>query len=145
MRYISNKSYYFRSLALFSIITCALIIDVKTLAEVLQSTGTQKVGEDEYSLYEKRFEALRQTIPAGEILGYVSDDSFGYSDIDFHYGYNLTQYAIAPSIIVSGIEGKIVVGNFSRDGIMSRIDKNDKLILLKDYGDGVMLFRSKVK
>jgi hypothetical protein len=97
-------------LALFSIITCALIMDVKTLVELLHYTSTQKVGEDEYSLYEKRFEALRKTIPSNQILGYVSDDSFGYKNTDFHYGYNLTQYSIAPSIIVSGTEREIIVG-----------------------------------
>jgi hypothetical protein len=54
--------------------------------------------------------------------------------------YLLTQYALLPAIVLADIQGALVVGNFeasdSRDSAATR-----GLTLIRDFGDGVMLFR----
>ncbi|MGH7517657.1 MAG: hypothetical protein ACREOC_09340 [Gemmatimonadales bacterium] len=55
--------------------------------------------------------------------------------------YLLTQYALLPAMVLPGIHGQLTVGNFhSADGMDSTATRG--LTLIRDFGNGVMLFRT---
>jgi hypothetical protein len=51
---------------------------------------------------------------------------------------------LSPLILVDSTEQEFVLGNFNK-GIKPEIYKKYKLNLVKDFGDGVMLFRKENK
>jgi len=100
---------------------------------------------DRISQYEKRFEGLKKILPAHGVVGYLShrqaqDIRFDAETADFY----LTQYALAPLIVIYSSERELVIGNFRASGVDLEIltDKNLTLLtLIRDFGNGVMLFR----
>ena len=87
--------------------------------------------------YEERFAAVRQDLPAHAPFNYVSD----YNDhIDFFY----VRYALIPARLVQGMEPShdlLVVQYLNTPGIPSFKGYE----LLKNYGNGVMLFKRSAK
>lgn len=115
--------------ALFSTVTACLKIHIFAQNPV-----------DAMTLYERRFEELRKSLPAHGTIGYISDEAGD----DGTWDYYRTQYALAPLVVERTAEREFVVGNF-RDGDDGKIRANYDLILLKNFGNGVMLFAKKVK
>jgi hypothetical protein len=69
------------------------------------------------------------------MVGYVSD-------LGGEAGILLAaQYALVPVLLVERPPGGLVVGNFSRPTDFAEFGRAHGLVLLKDYGAGVTLFR----
>ncbi len=85
--------------------------------------------------YENRFAALRRLLPRHGVVGYVSDRP------DSDREYFLTQYALAPVLLDRGGLHAVVVGNFFDPATALAIAAPMRLVLVRDLGDGVMLFR----
>lgn len=83
----------------------------------------------------RRFAALRQALPKRGTVGYIGPSQS--STLGYYY---LTQYSLAPLVVDSSIDHPLVVGNFPNSR-PDRIPPN--LTLLKDFGDGVLLFANK--
>lgn len=103
------------------------------------------LGRDEISVYLKRFEALRKTLPAHATVGYESDLEGPLWDRDEARRFYLTQYALAPVIIVPGTESDVVISNYRDPARNCRICKANDFVLIADFGDGLMLFQKKTK
>src|SRR5215471_2500291 len=58
------------------------------------------IPSDEVSLYAKRLETLKQTLPQRGFLGYVGDTNYEARVGLVRTGYVLTQYILAPLIII---------------------------------------------
>jgi len=101
-----------------------------------------RLGDDEVSVYLKRFEALRNTLPHRAIVGYESETE-GLRNRDDARRFYLTQYAVAPVIVVAGTENNLVIGNYRDPTRTCRLCKSNDFVLVADFGDGVMLFQKK--
>jgi len=103
------------------------------------------LGRDEISVYLKRFEALRKTLPAHATVGYESDLEGPLWDRDEARRFYLTEYALAPVIIVAGTKSDVVIGNYRDPARNCRICKANDFVLIADFGDGLILFQKKTK
>ena len=84
---------------------------------------------------DQRFAALKAYLPLNGVIGYIGESSdSAVSD------YYLTQYALAPRVVDFSANHAIVVGNFPSSA-PAQIPEN--LRLVKDLGNGVMIFSSK--
>ena len=99
------------------------------------------LGRDEITLYEKRFEGLKKILPPHEVVGYISSKQAQDIRFDIEAArYYLAQYALSPVIVVYSPDRPLVVGNFRQTVIDPKIYTSKNLVLLKDFGNGVMLF-----
>lgn len=83
----------------------------------------------------KRFATLRQALPKHGVVGYI-----GPADSSMLGYYYLAQYSLAPVVVDSNINHPVVIGNFPNSQ-PERVPPN--LTLIKDFGDGVLLFANK--
>ena len=107
-------------------------------------------GKDKGSIYEQRFKDIKEVLPQDKMIGYITDRG-DYADFIY------TQYVLSPIILNNYKIGKIdkwirplnkddeferglVVGNLYDYDIdsMQRTLKSENLLLVKDYGDGVL-------
>lgn len=88
------------------------------------------------SMQEKRFEAVKHELPPGTVVGYVSD-------LPASSGIILSaQYALVPVILGDGMAHEFVIGNFSKPQDFAAFGRARNLTLVRDFGDGVTLFRN---
>jgi len=79
-----------------------------------------------------RFAQLKAALPQRGVVGYVGDA--GESGIASYY---LSQYALAPLVLDRSLNHPFVVGNFPSNPPAASVEN---LRLVKDFGDGVLLF-----
>lgn len=89
---------------------------------------------DEVTKNENRFADLRKILPKHGVVGYVTDGSDGE--------YFQTQYTLSPTVVATGIEYHLVIGNFH--GVVDANDTAKKLnlTLLQKFSDGLFLFKN---
>jgi hypothetical protein len=104
-------------------------------AHVLTKTPT-----DNQTLYERRFLELKKALPLHGVVGYITDEND-----EIPWNYYQTQYALSPIIVDKKTGQELVVGNFRDSAVARKVIANNDLILLKDFGEGVVLFRKQVK
>ena len=82
--------------------------------------------------------ALKAMLENHLVLGYVSDyaDSSDESGIAF----SMTQYVLAPILLVRGTKRDLIVGNFHRAKPNIKAFEKENLSIYKDFGNGVILF-----
>lgn len=118
---------------------CCIILQVLSLIDIIVSP--QKVSSEDITFYEKRFKNLIRVLPSNGTVGYFSDC------IEDVYNVNarlyITQYALAPVIIVKSVDSQFIVGNFC-DSVITP-GSNYELIFHsgKDLSKGVTLFKRK--
>ena len=104
---------------------------------------------DPVSLHEERIVPLKPLLPAVGEVGYATtvenDRIFGFeksfTNVEFLAQYVLTQYTLAPLIVRNSPEHPLVVGNFL-DGLPAPgFLERHGLVPLKDFGDGLVLYR----
>ena len=83
---------------------------------------------------EKRFEGLKHVLSGHRVVGYVSDVKAEGAVI------LSAQYVLAP-VILDGTASELVVGNFSRPLDYAEFGRARQLTLVRDFGNGVTLFR----
>ena len=93
---------------------------------------------DSITSYEGRYRELRQALPRQGIIGYVSGtEQFGTEEFK---RFLLTEYALAPLVLIRDSTPDLVVGNFHPDRVPAEPPSPD-LRLVRDFGDGVWLLR----
>lgn len=107
---------------------------------------TERVGRDKITLWEKRFDGLRRILPKNSIVGYVSDLRDDQGDVE----YRQVQYTLTPVLVAERLDLPLVIGNFHSETVINAANHGEfppdkRLILVKDYGKGVMLFRETTK
>ncbi len=112
-----------------------------SLYGALQFYGEQRKTDrrqpDPYKLIdqERRFAPVREFVPPNARVGYVSDLATDPALL-------LTaQYALAPRMIVKNPTSEWVIGNFARPQDFAIYARTHGLILVKEFPDGVILFR----
>jgi hypothetical protein len=97
-------------------------------------------GEDTQSLYDKRFDDLRKMLPKHGVVGYFGDSQTDQPGVAHYY---LTQYALAPLVVDNSIDHHFVVGNFADPN--STVPMNHDLVLVRDFGNGVILLENRMR
>jgi len=136
-----------------SLIVYFLLANFVWLAKAPDNDFPNEIGDDRIAAYEMRFKDLKEMLPPRSVVGYVTDEEL--SDETFHQlppdnsfrfravlHYHLTQYALAPIIVDNTLEHELVVGNFRTPHAMPPVRGH---VLLKDFGNGIMLFRRGLK
>jgi hypothetical protein len=92
--------------------------------------------------YEDRAQALRRDLPSHGRVGYIGDElpSDVNQNLHFHPFFHM-QYAVAPVLLVDSPQYPMVIGDFRQPIDYQRLGRLH-LTLVKEYGNGVMLFRS---
>jgi hypothetical protein len=121
-----------------------LLLSLSALVSVVQTFRGARIltkrTTDSQTLYGRRFIELKKALPAHGVVGYITDE------IDeIPWNYYQTQYALSPVIVDKTPGRELVVGNFRDSAVAREIVANSDLILLKDFGNGVVLFRKEVK
>lgn len=95
-----------------------------------------KAQKDSYHLeaQEQRFDAVKRELGPNAVAGYVSD----LQDTGIVLS---AQHALAPVLLVDKPPYRFVVGNFSRPMDYAEFGRSRQLVLVKDFGAGVTLFR----
>ena len=98
-------------------------------------------GNDEIALFEKRFSELKSILPPQSIIGYASDENSEACKVDTLKTFYLTQYVLAPVIVVKSKQ-ELLIGNSCQETTDIEKSKNADLVVIKDFGNGLKLFRS---
>ena len=104
------------------------------------------IGRDDITLFEKRYERLRQIIPPYGIVGYLPVNMQDYDSTDIEQ-YFLVKYTLSPVLVGQGDNYEYVIGNFYRKNIdpqdiVSQMSKNGFQVTTK-IDDRLILFRKK--
>lgn len=99
--------------------------------------------DDPVTNWERRIEPVKNDLPPTGKVGYLSDWDLpgwkgGLSDMDNEY--RLTQYALAPRLVVRGAGYAQIVANLSNPEDVSRIEEQFRVRKIREYGFGIYLF-----
>jgi hypothetical protein len=122
--------------AILGLVIAALLSLYGTLDFYGAQIERNQAQKDAYQIgaQEQRFEALKRELGANTVAGYVSD----LSDAGILLS---AQHALAPVLLVDDVPHQFVVGNFSKPLDYSEFGRARNLVLVKDFGNGVTLFR----
>jgi hypothetical protein len=93
-----------------------------------------------------RFEDLVSALPASGIIGYISDVPGDQTLSAVLYGG--LQYTLAPRLVTSQSvtpAPEWVIGDFSKPLDLVQFGKDHGLMLVKDFGNGAVLFRKQAR
>jgi hypothetical protein len=131
------KSKHLIALFLFAaIIIFSFYNNFKAMQKGIQRYKRKEL--DQITIYEKKFTELKEVLQNHLTVGYVSD----YDDKSNEDGiaYGMTQYVLAPIILVRGIKRNFIVGNFHSAKPNIKAYEKENLSLYRDFGNGVILF-----
>jgi hypothetical protein len=95
--------------------------------------------QDQISRYEARFGEIKKMLPAQGVVGYLTFPNLSWEDAKLDYG--LTGYALSPLHVDWSPEHEWIVGNFPNFDQPAPIPNIEGFILIRDFGNGVALFR----
>jgi len=128
---------FFQRLGILLIIAFSLLASVKLFSGAVDFRGVE-IKNDTISRNENRFTELRKVLRGEIIVGYVSDiiADWGVQQEEYY----LTQYALSPTLVDTEKRSGFIVGNF-HTGHLADNANTEKLFLIKNFGNGVMLFK----
>jgi len=91
-------------------------------------------GRDPMTLFATRLEGIRRGLPPYGVVGYITDPP---NDINQELIW--TRYYLAPLLVLPSSQRHQVIGNFHKP-VSAEFLSEQHLVLIKDYGDGMMLF-----
>jgi hypothetical protein len=114
-------------LALLVFVFCCLLSSARLVMEA--PIPVRSTPDDIAQRSDLRFARLKAALPQRGVIGYVGDSGIA--------PYYLAQYALAPLVLDRSPYHPFVVGNFPSNPPVASVEK---LRLVKDFGDGVLLF-----
>jgi hypothetical protein len=108
---------------------------------VHQNTIREGFGVDLVSTTEQSFQALHESIPNVRRVGFITDVS-KRARADWLTRYLRTQYALAPRVLEDGAAPEWVIVNAVR--FKPSLVPTD-LVLVRDFGNGLMLFHRRAE
>lgn len=131
------KSKHIKTIFLFAaIIILSFSSNFKAMHKGIQRYNRKEI--DQISIYENRFIELKTFLQNQLVVGYISD--YDGSSNEDGIAYRMTQYVLAPIILVRGIKRHFVVGNFQSARPDVKTYEKENLSLIMDFGRGVILF-----
>lgn len=134
-----------RVIVIISIVFFTLFVNVSILIKsmLIESISFSELLSPDISRYENRFLALRQVLPRRAVLGYISDNASNEETLTARM--YIARYALAPLVIVRSLDYPLIVGNFSKTSPDIEIYRKQGLIPLRNFGNGVVLFRRELR
>lgn len=104
-------------------------------------TAYERQSPDPYRIADQavRLADLRAAVPPNAVLGYLADVPF--EDTLGSSMYFAAQYQLAPRILERTEAADLVFGNFTRPADFAALGRARGLLLQRDFGNGVVLFR----
>jgi hypothetical protein len=104
----------------------------------------QALGRDELTLFGTRLEAIRHDLPRYGVVGYVADPPNERGTMPFTQELVWTRYFLVPLVVLPNSQlphsqHNLVIGNFHKPP-PTKLLSEWHLVLMKDYGNGMMLF-----
>lgn len=96
-------------------------------------------GEDAVIRTERRFAAMRASLPQRGVVGYLEElggqegREAGTSD------FILAQYTLAPVLVTHGAAPELVIVNALEESAANQLQTASGLTLVQDFGDGLLL------
>lgn len=119
-------------LVLLVFVFCCLLSSARL---VIEAPIPGRSAPDEVAQHsDLRFAKLKAALPQRGVIGYIGET--GESGVPAYY---LAQYALAPLVLDRSPNHPLVVGNFLSSSAAAPFVQ---LRLVKDFGDGVLLFAS---
>jgi len=108
------------------------------------ATAYNEKNPDAYRIgfQEPRFRAVAAQVPPNAVLGYISN--LGFNDLKGSTAFFGAQYGLTPRILVpwdSEYATGLVLGNFSTQIDPESYAASHGMVLVEDFGAGVILFR----
>ena len=131
------KAKHLKTIFLFAaIIILSFHYNFKALQKGMQRYNRKEL--DQITIYEKRFIEVKDFLQNHLVVGYISD----YDDNSKENGlaYSMTQYVLAPVILVRGIKRNFIIGNFQSAKPNVKTYEKENLSVIMDFGRGVILF-----
>ncbi len=123
-----------------------LLVAAGLTASVRNLIATRDLGsvsDDPVADWEKRFTQLKQRIPFERgVVGYISDSSVpgvGYDAANDEAEYVLTQYVMAPIVIVKGTDQEWDIANLDRQAFELWSKANQGKFEVTAYKGGIYL------
>jgi hypothetical protein len=121
-----------------TVVISALLVNVYILVESI--VFPERLSPD-ISKYESRFIPLAQTLSKHGVVGYIDDGDKELSTTRFY----IARYAISPVIVARSIDYPLVVGNFPGAAPDFETYRKKGLVPIRDFGDGVILFKRELR
>ena len=123
------------------LISLLALVTVGRLVEEAVSLDPREIGRDVVTLYEKRFAPLKGMLPHKGVVGYKTDADLQSrpEDVKAVQRFVLTQYALAPLIVLNTPQSRLVVGNFHEGAFDPKLPANQEFVVLLNFGDVVLL------
>jgi hypothetical protein len=99
--------------------------------------------DDPVTNWERRIEPLKDELPPTGAIGYLSDwdlPDWEGSRSDMDNEYRLTQYALAPRLVLRGSGYTQIVANLSDPRDVARIEALFQVKKVREFGFGIYLF-----
>jgi len=97
--------------------------------------------DDEISVYLRRYDKVKKTLKPGDVVGYIAESDLTIGERDKRLF--LTQYEMSPVLVVLSTDIKTVIGNFESPASGKKTIVGKPLVVVKDFGNGVMILRNK--
>ncbi len=131
-----------RKIGISLIIIFALLANIR-LFKKSRLYDLKDLGNDQVTLYEKRFDGVKRYLGSVNIVGFITDidDKRPPTDIEFARRYFLTQYALSPIIVLKDYNHDIIIANFHNYDSELPDSIKEEFTLLKDFGKGLKIFK----
>jgi hypothetical protein len=126
------------------LLALASLASSASLVRHADAIGRGRTGRDDVSTFLRRLDPLRRMLPSHGTVGYEADSQDPLAEREDVRRFYLTQYAVAPVIVVAGVDRDLVIGDY-RVPDRCRICKSQDFTLAADFGHGLMLFRRKAR
>ena len=134
----SHKSHCIRATIGVSMIALLTLISISNeIWECYKTLDEYHKTTTDITAFENRFSRLKQRLPSVGVLGYIDDTT---DPVNKSFQYTLTRYALAPHLLEKSTRHKMVIGNFHQLPPKRALWDDQELILIEDFGDGVLLF-----
>lgn len=134
----------FQILFLITLLAAAVNSGIFQWLDALHIWDSQQVNRDTASEWEKHLTPLKNDLPTRGVIGYIFQNGtppdFILDSMDDQEEYFLTQYTLAPLIVVRGTSPQWVIGNFSEKSPLSKIQDHQ---IIHSYGWGIYLMQEK--
>ena len=124
-------------LATFLLLAIALYTTGVPLHRLSQLLAERKGGPDEIAYHRMRCSGLKPYLPLNTTIGYISETPPVVRD------FYILRYVLSPVRLVQNSDHHLVVGNFRRPESAGHIARKKDLAVVRNFGNGVVLFTRK--
>jgi hypothetical protein len=123
------------TIALTVFVLCCLLSAARLIVDAPTPTRIAESSAQIDNFSDRRFALLKATLPQRGVVGYLGES--GPLAIGRYY---LTQYALAPLVVENSPNHALVIANFPSSPPTA---PPENLRLVKDFGNGVLLYAGK--